>query len=134
MGVYSIGAHQFLTLDGVPPVRQQEPALVVRPGVDGVSAVYTGKRGRPFALRSRVDCSTKAAALAKRVEYSQLVGAGKQKLIWGDHHVETDDPDGPQVLVLRVETLACGELLTSSGGLNPPSGAYLDCAWDLVLV
>jgi len=129
--VFKIGAHEFLSLDGVPPVRESEGQLVVRPGVDGVAFWLTGQRGQPFTLRSRVDCESKAAALAKRYEYAQLVFAGKQKLVWGDHQIETED--GAQVMVLAVRTLRANELLASSGGLNAPSLGYLECEWDLIL-
>lgn len=130
-GVFKIGPHLFLSIDGVPPVRQQQGQLVVRPGVNGVAFVLTGTRGVPFTVRTRVDCESKAAALAKRVEYAELAFAGKQSMIWGDHSVVTED--GAKVMVLEVRTLACGELLVSSGGLNPPSLGYLECEWDLIL-
>ena len=130
-GVFQIGPHTFLTLDGTPPMREQEGQIIVRPGVAGLAFWLTGERGQPFTLVSRVDCASKADALAKRYEYRQLVLAGKQSLIWGDHNLETED--GAKVMVLAVRPQRLGELLVSSGGLNSPSLGYLDCEWDLVL-
>lgn len=130
-GVFKIGPHTFLSIDGVPPVRQEQGQLVVRPGVPGVAFVLTGKRGVPFTVRTRVDYASKAVALAKRAEYAELAFAGKQQLIWSDHPLLTED--GAQVMVLEVRTIACGELLVSSGGLNSPSLGYLECEWDLQL-
>lgn len=129
--VFKLGAFDFLSIDGVPPVRQTEGQLVVRPGVDGVACWLTGQRGQPFTVRTRVDCQSRADALAKRYAYAQLSFAGKQKLIWSDYAVETED--GAQVLVLAVRMIQLGALLASSGGLNPPSLGYLDCEWDLIL-
>lgn len=130
-GEFRIGTHYFLSLNGPPPVRQQEGQIIVRPGVPGLAFWLTGERGQPFTLVSQVDCASKAAALAKRYEYRELVLAGKQDLVWGDHYFTTED--GAKVMVLAVRTLRVGELLTSSGGLNAPSLGYLDCEWDLVL-
>lgn len=131
-GVFKIGSHVFLSIDGVPPVRQREGQLVVRPGVNGVAFVLTGKRGTPFSVRTRVDCESKAAAMAKRVEYTELVFAGKQTMVWGDHPLLTDG-DSAKVMVLAVRPLICTQVVTSSGGINAPSGGYLECEWDLIL-
>jgi hypothetical protein len=133
-GEFKIGPHRFLSLDGVPPVRARQGEIVVRPGVDGLSFWIHGTRGVPFTVRSRVDYESKAAAMAKRVEYSQLVLAGRQVLVWGDYPL-TSDGDDARVMVLDVRPVfgGCGELLLSSGGLNPPSLGYLECDWDLVV-
>ncbi len=130
-GVFKIGSFTFLSIDGVPPVRQQQGQLVVRPGVAGVAFVLTGERGVPFTVRTRCDYASKAAAMNKRAEYAALAFAGKQSMVWGDHSVVTEG--GAKVMVLEVRTLACGELLASSGGLNAPSLGFLECEWDLEL-
>lgn len=130
-GEFKIGVHTFISLDGVPPVRQQQGQIIVRPGVDGNAFWLHGKRGTPFTLVSRVDCASKAAAMAKRYEYAELTFAGKQVLVWGDHALETED--GAKVIVLDVRQRRVGELLVSSGGLNAPSLGYLECEWDLIL-
>jgi len=131
-GVFKIGPHTFLSIDGVPPVRQQEGQIIVRPGVNGSAFWLTGKRGEPFTVRTRVDCTTKAAAMAKRVEYAELAFAGKQSMTWGDHLVATDGDDA-KVMVLAVRPLRADEIVTSSGGLNSPSNGFLECEWDLIL-
>lgn len=131
-GVFKIGSHTFLSIDGVPPVRQQEGQIVVRPGVNGSAFWLTGKRGQPFTVRTRVDCTSKAAAMAKRVEYTQLVFAGKQSMTWGDHLIATDGDDA-KVMVLAVRPILAVEIVTSSGGLNAPSEGFLECEWDLCL-
>ncbi len=128
---YSIGEFQFLSLDGVPPCRKDELAVIVRPGVDGLAFLITGKRGQPFTLRSRVDCESRDNAMAKRAEYAALVGAGKQTLVWGNYALASEDD--AKVMVLDVRPIMAGELLVSSGGLNAPSLGYLECDWDLIL-
>lgn len=128
---YRIGEFLFLSLDGVPPCRKDELAVIVRPGVDGLAFLKTGKRGQQFTLRSRADYASREDAMVKRVEYAALVGAGKQALVWGDYPLDSEN--GAQVMVLDVRPIMAGELLVSSGGLNPPSLGYLECDWDLVL-
>lgn len=130
-GTFRIGSFYFLSIDGVPPVRQQQPQVIVRPGVDGVSFWLTGSRGVPFTVRTRVDCESKDDAFAKRYEYSQVVGVGKLPMVWGDQSMFLED--NAQVMVLAVRPIVCRELLASSGGLNSPSEGYLEAEWDLIL-
>lgn len=129
---FKIGRHQFLSIDGVPPVRQDQGEVIVRPGVNGLSFWNLGTRGTPFTVRTRVDYRSRAQAMTKRAEYAALTLAGPVTMVWGGYFLKADN--NARVMVLEVLPLFVGELLVSSGGLNPPSLAYLECEWQLVLV
>ncbi|MGE3666637.1 MAG: hypothetical protein AB7G51_08440 [Steroidobacteraceae bacterium] len=131
MSVFRLGPFAFLSLDGVPDTVRQEVEVIAHPGVDSVSVWRMGKRARPFTCRSRVDCESKAAGFALRKEYSELIATGPHELVWSDQLLVTEQA---QVIVLDVRPDEVQELLGSSGGLNPPSLAWLACEWDLILV
>lgn len=131
MSVFSIGPFAFISLDGVPPPVCQQPEVVAHPGVDSLSVWRTGKRGRPFTVRSRVDCASKAAAFALRKQYTEQIATGPHLMTWSDQLLVSEQA---QVIVLDVRPGQVQELLGSSGGLNPPSLGWLECEWDLILV
>lgn len=116
----------FLELTGaLIPVTQQLERLV-RPGTNGIGVVYTGKRGEPFTVQTRVDAAHTAAALTILAAYKSVVGTKKDlyysRTFWGT------------VLIGNVSLINVERTATIVGGLNVPSagsGAILTAAWTL---
>lgn len=127
MSLHQLGPFRFITLDGVPDPSSQSIELIVRPGVDGVAALRTGKRGVPFRAISRVDVDTKADAQELLDAYKAVKESDPLELIWSDHA-------RGRVLVLDVRPLDLREILGGTGGLSANSGGWLECEWDLVLL
>lgn len=116
----------FLDLSGgLVPVTQQMERLV-RPGTNGIGVIYTGKRGEPFQVQTRVDAAHSAAALTILAAYKSVVGTKKDlyycRTFWGT------------VLVGNVTLISVEKTATIVGGLNvnsSASGALLTVAWTL---
>lgn len=132
MGYNAIGNYQFTRIEGEPLVIARQGSLLSRPGVDGVGAVRTGRRGQPFTLRTAVDQPSLWAASQTFAEYQQLK--------WGDPvEIVIDSVDylqfGARYLVMEVQPLrkiptfgAVGVLWYSFAGVG---GAYLEAEWQL---
>ena len=129
----SIGSFAFLSLRGAvdPPVERIDPQIVVRPGITGVGLWKTGRRGRPFGLRSAVDQSDLEAAHAELGKYRALIGEDPVALVQDDHDYAGD---GFKVAVLAVARISIQKVLTPCGGLNLPSLAKLVCQWQLIAI
>lgn len=127
-----IGTFEMRTLRGpAPETVRRSLELVARPGVDGLVAVRTGTRGRPFVMRSGVDAASLAAAAARWRDYQAAIGSDPIEIVWGgkswlDFNVRFLVLD---VRLLRLTPIPSGGAV---GGLNPPSLAWLECEWDLV--
>lgn len=128
----AIGQFQFIGLHGTcdPPAEQIGPPIV-RPGIDGVGLWKTGVRGRPSLLRSVVDAANLAEARAKLVDYLGLIGADPVPLVQHDCDYTAE---GWLIAVLGVRRIQIQQVLTPSGGLNPPSLAKLVCEWRVIAV
>ncbi len=126
----SIGDFTFVCLKGQPGVVQQEIELITRPGVDGTGLLRTGRRGQPFDLETGVDTQTLEAGRTLFNQYKALSGTDPVKMVWGAINLETAE----SVLfgVLRVDLISLRPIAASVGGLNPPSGAWLQCRWNLI--
>lgn len=128
-----IGTFEFLDLVGNPEQVKRQIAALARAGVDGHTLIDEGSRGTPFTLLSRVDQEDFEAGRATYGEYCGLIGGDPVDLVWQD--LEMTIPESFQVVVLNVvqrtlQALAWG----SSGGLNPPSLAWLECEWYLLAI
>ncbi len=127
-----IGQHQFIVLAGNPvaPVEEIE-GPIRRKGVDGLGLSKTGKRGRPFTLRSKVDAQDidEAKDMVKR--YRELIGAAPVSLIHDDYNFNQEDW---RVAVLDVRTAVIHAVATATGGLNEPSEAWLEVDWVLIAI
>lgn len=126
-----IGPHQFLSLRGSWQPPREEVQLQARPGVDGLIAWLRGRRGVPFTLLSQVDQPTLPVAYDTFATYLELVGQGAQQLLVSDRDLTEL---GFGVLVLDVRLVQAKWLGSATLGLFPPSGAFLECEWDLVAV
>lgn len=129
----SIGLHKFIALHGsVEPVRQQIAPLLVRPGISGLGFMRTGVRGMPFRLTSAVDQVSLADCHALFGMYRLLIGAAAVELIQHDYNYQAENM---LAVVLDVRLARPPqEVLCAVGGLYPPSGAKLECEWELVMV
>ena len=129
--VNAIGAERFLELLGVPGWILQRLELIERPGVNGTGIWDTGFRGRPFALRTRVDAPYLGDAMDAYLRYCLFSDADPQRIIY-----RSMDLSGSGVLfqVLDVRAVEIGENVTFHGGLNPPSLGWCECDWDLLPV
>ena len=125
-----IGPFEFITLDGQPPAPQGSVAVVSKPGIDGILALYTGFRGQQFTLRSKVDAADKAAARQLYQSYRTLIGQGPQLLEWSG--IEMFAAETFRVLVLDVKPVDIRTLAAASGGLNSPSLGWVECDWLLI--
>lgn len=116
----------FLEFNGaLVPVHQQMERLV-RPGTNGIGVIYTGKRGEPCSIQTKVDAISAQAAMNILSAYKSVIGTKKDLyycgVFWGT------------VLVGNVQLLEVRKTATIVGGLNVPtaaSGALLTAAWTL---
>lgn len=129
---YSIGEHEFCTLDGPVSRRQERVRTVSRPGVPDHALWLENLAAEPFDLVSQVDCTSRADAETKFRQYVLLTGADPVKLVKGD--VDFEATEGVQHAVLRVEQIEARQILTCVGGLNPPSEAWLVARWTLLAI
>lgn len=129
--INSIGGEQFLTLEGQTERFRRQIEVIQRRGIDGVSIWNMGIRGTPFTLRSKVDAPNKNLARSKYVGYTAMIGNGVYDLFWSSLFMATE---GIQVAVLDVRPVDIRRILTSSGGINPPSLGWCECDWDLIAI
>lgn len=116
----------FLELQGqLIPSRQQMERLV-RPGTNGIGIIYTGKRGEPFQIQTRVDAVDYAAAENIFTAYNAVVGTKRDlyycRRKWGT------------VLIGAVSLIDVQTTGTIVGGVNvisAGSGAILTAGWTL---
>jgi hypothetical protein len=124
----SIGSFPFIDLAGPLGLPSSVIALLVRAGVDGQTLVDDGQRGEPFTLRSKLDVASMADGVNEFDGYRGLVGTDPVSLVYQDV-----DLDGlASFSVLGVKMVQLKALVGAVGGLNPPSGAWLEADWTLV--
>ena len=121
----------FLELRGMPDAVKRRLAIRDRAGVDGNSFKRTGRRGRMFTLHSRVDTAMFAETIPLFDEYCGLIGENPVDLVYGGIDFSESST---QFEVVDVRIRAMYAAVTGTGGLNPPSGGWLECDWDLVPV
>ncbi len=142
MASNSIGQYEFLVLDGFPyPPTEQIAKPTIRPGVDGMALWRTGKRGKPFTMRSKVDQTTMQVARSLFQDYGFfLPGANAVSLVQNDIHYDTE---GWKVIVLDVKLVALYATAISIGGINAPvdpdpdastAAAWMEADWTLIAV
>ena len=131
--INSIGQFEFISLAGNPvPPSEQMDGPIWRKGVDGNAVWKTGKRGDKFTLRSKVDMVDLDEARKKFHEYTALQDDDPVVLVKNDYDYNAHEDW--KVKVLEVRETVCEARGTSTGGLNPPSGAFLAAEWDLVAI
>lgn len=127
-----IGDHRFLFLQGNPDPPKEMPDLMARGGVDGVGVWRTGVRGKPFALRSQVDCASMDEAREEFARYAQSIAQDAVALIQDDYDYTAE---GWLVVVLDVRETARHVQIRSTGGFfSPGPSAWLEAEWTLVAV
>lgn len=127
MSLNSIAGYQFLAIDGLPQGLREQVELVERQGLDGTAIWRTGRRGTRFTLTSKVDQPSLPAAFAAYNGYASLVAAGAVPLVWSGVSLGLFD-------VLDVRLQDARAIRSATGGINPPSLAWLSCEWDLIAV
>lgn len=129
----SIGQHAFLALVGnVIPLREQLLPPVQRAGVDGTGIRKAGTRGTLFVLVSQVDSATIGTARAKAELYKALIDSDPVVLIQSDYNFNTQENWKAKVWDVRVRELH--GVVQATGGINSPSGAFLECEWSLMAI
>lgn len=134
--VNEIGLFSFISLEGSIEAVREQVELVRRPGVNGVGIWKTGRRGRPFTLRSFVDAPTKLIARELYADenqgYVSLIGKDPVLLAWSDLNISGQE--SVLVAVLDVRQVDCFSIASGRGGLNANPGGFLIADWDLVLI
>lgn len=137
MSTNALGEFQFISFSrpddngAAPPILTMRTEPVQRPGVTGTGLILHGYQSEPFQMRSAVDASSVGAGLDVYSRYCDLIGAGKQRLIWGSINYRVGY--GTDYLVLAVDIIRCRKLASSVGGLNG-GVAWLEALWTLIPV
>jgi hypothetical protein len=137
MALYSLGPFQFISLCRVedpsapPPIPQQQLELIQRRGVNGTGFAQTGVRANQFQMLSKVDAVDFPSAVNQAYQYQAAAGNQPLSIVWAD---QSFDAFNVQYVVLMAEPRKVRQLATAVGGLNPPSGAWLECLWTLIPV
>jgi hypothetical protein len=125
---YSIAHHRFLDLAPAPDFPRLALEPVERPGVDGTAFWEVARRGQTCVCRSRVDRRDVQDALDTFDAYCRTGDDGPVSVTWADLDTQTY---GVKYQVLDVRIADLRATAPGSGGLNPPSGAWLECDWTL---
>ena len=124
----SIGEYVFIGLHGNPDPPKEAVEIMERPGVDGIGVWRLGRWGKPFFMRSQVDVASMAAAAVLLGRYRDMIGQDPVSMI-------QDNVDsaacGFLVVVEDVRQERCHAIENSTGGINPPSLAWLEAGWRL---
>ncbi len=129
----SIGGHEFLAILGnIVPTRERLLPPVQRPGVDGTGIRKAGNKGSLFTLISQVDSATIDSARAKAELYLEQIDADPVVLIISDYNFSTQDNWKVKVYDVRVRRIH--GIVQATGGINDPSGAFLECEWNLMAI
>ena len=127
-----IGTTKVLFWLGQPPqFLRQEIVADQRPGVDGTELTRIGTRGVPFQLGSQVDVHDIDDGWTVFHSYLDLINGDPLPLMWYDRQSVVS---GFKVQVLDVRMVRLHTITNAIGGLNPPSGAFLECVWDLLAI
>lgn len=129
----SIGEHEFLAILGsIVPTRERLLPPVQRPGVDGTGIRKAGSKGTLFTLISQVDSATITSARAKAELYLAQIDADPVVLIISDHNFDTQDNWKVKVFDVRIRRIH--GVVQATGGINDPSGSFLECEWSLMAI
>jgi hypothetical protein len=127
-GENSIGEFEFLALLGEVEAVRQVIELDERPGTNGTTVTWTGRKGKPFQLISQVDAVDYAHARTLYNLYLTLTDSNPVPIVQGGVPSEI-------VQVLDVQPLRIGALAGSAGQrIHPPSKGWCECLWTLVAV
>ena len=127
---YKLGDFKFLGILGNHSPIKEIVNLAELPGIDGTAIIKEGAKGRPFMIRTWVDCANYGQAVGEYNYYTlmsnrndplELVicGVSSETLLYRVHVLD----------VRPVDIRACR---LGGTGLNPPSLAYVEAEWDLI--
>ncbi len=119
----------FLSLSGSPVWPTERIKTIQRPGVDGTAFLLQGKASQPFTLVSQVDVETMEAGQVWLEHYQSLIGGSPVALVQGGINYALRNR---YVEVLNVQQSKLHAIAGSTGGLNSPSGAFLEARWQLM--
>ena len=130
--VNQIANLNFLALLGQVQRPFERSDLDQRPGVEGTGFTLTASRGDPFTLRSQVDQPDVQYAQIAMLTYLALCTTDVVSLVQDGYEFTTENIKFKVLKVTLVKLHALA--LSSYWGLNSPSGAWLECDWELVAV
>lgn len=129
MGVLNqIGSFSFIELAGNPEKVKTQVGVMVRAGVDGVTLIDDAARGTPFMLRSKIDVRSMDDGRSLYSSYCGLIGANPVAITWQGVDLSN------YFAVLGVTQAVLKAIVTGTGGLRPPSLAWLECDWQLIAI
>ena len=128
MALNSIGNFAFLELVGVYQGVTARLEAIQREGVNGTAYWSLGFFGEAFQLQSRVDAFDRAHADTLYRGYCSLIAAGPVPVFYYGLPLAADSE---LFKVEAVVPIRIGQLLSCSGGLNPPSLGLCECVWTL---
>ncbi len=126
-----IGPFSFVKLSRAPALVKQQTVVRARPGVAGVRVQQIGVRGAPFAVESFADALTFAEAQQLATLYAAAPGGDAYSVTYGQINF---DSAGHRYFCLDVQIVEIGTLLTTLGGLNTNSQAFIRARWELLPV
>ena len=139
MATYSLDKYNFVTLHrpedrSAPPlIVQQQGEVIERVGVDGAGFLRTGRRGKPFQMRSAVDYATRALADQAQDGYGGMVGQSRYTLVWAG--VDYSAEHNCQYIVIDVDVFRVQYMPVAVGGLSGANAVYwLEALWTLLPV
>ncbi len=126
--------HNFvcIQLDGNPIPPMQRRKIVQRGGVDGTGIWRTGNRGRVFTLRAGVDVPNMADGRLAFAVAALFTNADPLVLIQDGYDFNLNQDW--KVAVMGVRQVALYAMLHATGGLFPPSLAWLEIDFDLIAI
>jgi len=134
--VNKIGNYSFVELGAVggqrggpPHLVQQITEIEERPGTDGISVLLTGRKGRPFQMRSGVDVDDLESAHIALRDYHDAPGQ-LVHVVWNDIHFTA--VHSTQYAVLAVEGIEFRRLSAASGGISTSKQYWVSAFWTLV--
>lgn len=128
----SIGAFNFIHLEGEVEQRQHATQLIVRPNVDDVQTRVLATQGRPFTLLSTNDVATETAANNLIKQFIALKNDVPQTLVKDDLNYTTTYTE--KYRVLDVQPVSIQAALVLAGNVGGSTGVLVRCAWRLIAV
>ncbi len=126
MSASSIGPFPFIRISEFPLPPQEQMELESRAGRHGMAAWLTGFKGQPFAVESIADTINGVAAANAITNYTALVGANPQTVVYGGVTLPY------QVLVKGIEPLEVTQTILGVGGLLGLSQGLVIARWRLI--
>jgi hypothetical protein len=118
----------FVTVTGIPDGIRNQYEVIAQKGRDGSYAWLTGARGTPFEITTGVDAASLGAAMTAMAGYRALVSTPVIYRLY--HHGAFFS----RVLLLDVRPVTQIPLANATGGLNPPSLAWLEATWQMLAI